>query len=127
MAGKPSPAEQELLEGAYRDFNARRLDAVLARMQPSVVWPNGMEGGYVLGHAGVRDYWTRQWAVFSPKVDPIEFDVDPFGRLVLRVHQVVHDHDGNLLLDTIVHHIYTLRDGLIERMEIEKDPPRPEN
>jgi hypothetical protein len=29
--------ERELLEGAYRDFNTRRLEEVLARMQPDVV------------------------------------------------------------------------------------------
>ena len=33
--------EREQLHGAYRDFNARRLEAVLARMQPDVVWPKG--------------------------------------------------------------------------------------
>ena len=27
--------ERELLAGAYRDFNARRIDAVLARMHPT--------------------------------------------------------------------------------------------
>ena len=35
------------------------------------------------------------------------------------VHQVVRDRAGNLLVDTMVRHIYSLRDGLIERMEIE--------
>ena len=48
--------ERELIRGAYADFNARRLEAVLARMQSDVVWPNGMEGGFVYGHEGVRDY-----------------------------------------------------------------------
>jgi len=113
----------ELLHGAYRDFNARRLDAVLARMQPTVVWPNGMEGGYVHGHAGVREYWTRQWAILDPRVDPTHIKIDPSGRFVVRVHQVVHNNDGSLLFDTFVSHVCTLRDGLIDRMEIEKDAP----
>ena len=34
--------EREVLTEAYRDFNARRIDAVLAHMQPDVYWPNGM-------------------------------------------------------------------------------------
>jgi acyl CoA:acetate/3-ketoacid CoA transferase alpha subunit len=38
---------------------------------------------------------------------------------IVQVHQVVHDRAGNLLADSVVHHAYTFRDGLIERMEIE--------
>jgi len=111
--------ERELLMGAYRDFNARRLDAVLERMWPDVVWPNGMEGGYVYGHDGVRDYWTRQWAILDPRVDPLEIKPDERGKWVVEVHQVVHDREGKLLLDTIVHHAYTIRDSLIAKMDIE--------
>jgi hypothetical protein len=111
--------EREVIQGAYRDFNARRLDAVLARMHPEVVWSNGMDGGYVYGHEGVRAYWTRQWKVLDPHVEPIKIDADDQGRFVVEVHQVVHDMEGNLLLDTIVHHAYRFRDFLIERMDIE--------
>ena len=111
--------ERELLEGAYADFNARRLDAVLARMTPDVVWPNGMEGGYVYGHEGVRKYWTRQWEAIDPHVDPMEITPDERDRWVVKVHQVVHDHEGKLLLDQIVHHAYQFRDSLIARMDIE--------
>jgi SnoaL-like domain len=111
--------ERELLEGAYRDFNARRLDAVLARMLPDVVWPNGMEGGYVHGHEGVRDYWTRQWAILDPHVDPVDISHDEQGRWVVNVHQVVHDHQGKLLVDQHVRHAYQIRDSLIARMDIE--------
>jgi SnoaL-like domain len=111
--------ERELLEGAYRDFNARRVDAVLARMRPDVVWPNGMEGGYVYGHDEVRRYWTRQWAGLDPKVEPLEITPDERGRWVVKVHQVVHDHEGKLLVDQIVHHAYHISDSLIARMDIE--------
>jgi len=110
--------EREILLGAYRDFNARRIDAVLARMQPDVTWPNGWEGGYVHGHEGVRDYWTRQWAVLDPKVDPVQIRPETDGRVTVEVHQVVRDREGNLLADTKVRHVYSLQDGLIEKMEI---------
>ena len=119
MANDPLSGDREVLIAAYREFNARRIDAVLALMHPSVVWPNGMEGGYVHGHDGVRAYWTRQWAMIDPHVEPLNIENDDAGHAVVEVHQVVRDLDGNLLLDTIVHHAYTLRDGMIERMEIE--------
>lgn len=41
------------------------------------------------------------------------------GRFIVMVHQMVRDLQGNVLLDTIVHHAYHIRDGLIERMDIE--------
>lgn len=112
------PEDRALLLGAYQEFNARQLDAVLARMDPDVDWPNGWEGGYVHGHDGVRDYWTRQWAVLDPKVEPVAIDADKEGRLAVQVHQVVHDREGNLLADTIVCHLYQIRNSLIVRMDI---------
>jgi hypothetical protein len=108
-----------ILLAAYRDFNARRMDALLARMTPDVEWPNGWEGGFVHGHEGVRDYWTRQWAVLDPHVEPINIREDEQRRYVVEVHQVVRNLEGKVLVDQTVHHAYRLRDGLIERMDIE--------
>ena len=110
--------ERELLIGAYRDFNARRMDAVLARMHPEVEWANGMEGGHVHGIDAVRAYWTRQWSTIDPHVEPLSIEQDKAGRLVVEVHQVVRDLKGNVLLDTVVHHAYRIRGNLIERMDI---------
>jgi hypothetical protein len=112
-------AERELLFGAYQDFNARRLEAVLNRMCPDVVWPNGMEGGYVYGHGGVREYWTRQWAIVDPHVEPLEIKPDEQGRWVVKVRQVVRDREGKVLVDTMVHHAYTIHNSLIAQMDIE--------
>ena len=114
-----SPQPREHLAGAYRDFNARAIDSVLARLHPDVVWANGMEGGFVYGTEGVREYWTRQWAVLDPKVEPISIMQDQAGRWIVEVHQVVRDRDGKLLLDTVVHHAYRIENGLIVRMDIE--------
>jgi hypothetical protein len=107
-----------VIREAYRAFNARELDAALAVMQPNVEWPNGMEGGTVYGHTGVRDYWTRQWRMIDPHVDPVAIDVDGSGRVLVNVHQVVRDLDGKLLLDRMVAHVYSFEDNLIRSMEI---------
>lgn len=111
--------EQEMLTQAYRDFNARRIDDVLKRMHPGVEWANGMEGGHVHGVDEVRAYWTRQWNMIDPHVEPLRIERDHAGRFVVEVHQTVRDHSGKLLLDTVVHHAYRIRNGLIERMDIE--------
>jgi hypothetical protein len=111
--------ERELLTAAYGDFNARRIDAVLGRLHPAVEWANGMEGGHVFGREAVREYWTRQWRAIDPHVDPLRIEADGRGRLIVEVHQVVRDLEGNVLVDTIVHHAYRFADGLIRRMDIE--------
>jgi hypothetical protein len=111
--------ERDLLLDAYRDFNARRLDALLARLHPEVDWANGMEGGRLKGVDAVRTYWSRQWATIDPNVEPLLIEPDTKGRFVVKVHQTVRDLDGKLLLNTIVHHAYLIRNNLIERMDIE--------
>jgi ketosteroid isomerase-like protein len=63
----------ELLKKTYGAFNGRDIDAALAAMTPDVEWPNGMEGGIVHGHDGIRAYWTRQWGIVDPHVDPVTF------------------------------------------------------
>jgi hypothetical protein len=115
--------DRELLASAYKHFNARDIDSVLKTMHPNVDWPNGMEGGRVHGHSEVRDYWTRQWAIVDPHVEPVSFTTDADGRIILQVHQVVHDLNGKLLLDHMVQHVYHVQDGLIRSMEIRDSEP----
>jgi ketosteroid isomerase-like protein len=110
--------DRELLKAAYRHFNARELDAALHLMHADVDWPNGMEGGRVHGHAGVRDYWTRQWGMIDPHVEPVEFAAEGDGRTTVSVHQVVRELGGKVLLDQRVEHVYRIEDGLIRSMEI---------
>jgi hypothetical protein len=107
-----------LIQQAYESFNARDIDGAVAAMQPDVEWPNGMEGGMVHGHAGVREYWTRQWSIVDPHVEPVGFDLDEAGRVVVTVHQVVRDLSGKMLVDRMVEHVYSVEDGLIRSMEI---------
>lgn len=113
-------SQAELLAGAYAAFNARDIGAVLAMMHPDVDWPNGMEGGRVHGHAGVRDYWERQWARVDPHVEPIRFGADEADRIVVDVHQVVRDLSGTILSDQVLQHVYTIQANLIRCMEIKK-------
>ena len=114
--------EEQLLRQAYAAFNARDIDGALALMHPDVDWPNGMEGGRELGHEAVRAYWTRQFGMIDSHVEPVGFDVDDEGRIVVDVHQVVRDLEGSVLSDGRVRHVYTLRDGLVSRMDIDSSP-----
>lgn len=110
--------DRELLISAYANFNARALDAVLALMHSDVDWPNGMEGGRVHGHSGVREYWTRQWSLIDPHVDPVSFRAAGPGKTTVTVHQVVRSLEGDVVVDQMVEHTYLIEAGLIRRMDI---------
>jgi len=111
-------AYHDLIHEAYAAFNARDVDKVLSAMQPDVRWSNGWEGGYVNGHAEVRNYWTRQWKELDPNVRPVGFREREDGSLEVEVHQIVKDLSGNTLFDGVVKHIYTFENGLIKSMEM---------
>lgn len=112
--------DEQLIARAYAAFNARDIDGALGTMHPDVAWPNGMEGGTVHGHGAVRDYWTRQWSLIDPRVEPRHFETDPAGRIVVDVHQVVRDRAGTVVKDELVQHVYRIEAGLIRSMEIRR-------
>jgi len=114
----PTSADRDLLVTAYTSFNARDIDAALKTMHADVDWPNGMDGGRVHGHDEVRAYWTRQWKVVDPRVEPVGFEVEEDGRVALTVHQRVCDLSGKVLMDHLIGHVYRIEDGLIRNMEI---------
>ncbi len=98
-------------------------------MSENVDWPTASEGGRVLGKEEVRAYWTRQWAEFDPHVEPIEI-TERQGRAEVTVHQLVRNRNGDVLSDQILSHVFTIRNGLIERMDIGESasafaPPAP--
>jgi len=111
-------AARDLLVKVYSAFNRRDVESILAVMHPDVEWPNGMEGGWVHGREGVRAYWTRQWGMVDPHVEPVAFKTDEGGKIVVDVHQVVRDLAGAVLLDRTVQHAYLFDHGLIRSMEI---------
>src|SRR5579875_1548227 len=104
-----------LLKNLYKRFNSRDMEKVLINLAEDVIWANGMEGGYVRGRAGVRSYWTRQWATVDPHVEPVGFSDTPDGNVIVEVHQIVRDLNGNLLTDKHVHHVFRIEDGLVQR------------
>ena len=107
-----------VLHAAYERFNARDIDGALSLMTQDVIWPNGMEGGTVHGHEGIRAYWTRQWKVFDPRVTAQSITRESDGRYAVEVHQLVKDMAGVVLVDRTINHVYRLEDGLIASMEI---------
>jgi ketosteroid isomerase-like protein len=119
----------EILQRIYNRFNERDIDGVLAALAENVTWANGMDGGHVHGHAAVREYWTRQWAMVSPHVDPVSFTEAADGAIVVAVTQIIRDLDGKPLQDQTlglqdktVGHVFHMQAGKVVRFDIRDDP-----
>jgi hypothetical protein len=114
------PGAEAMLRRMYAAFDARDVDAIAAALHPEVDWPNAWEGGRLRGRAEVLAYWRRQFAEIDPRVTPERFAERDDGRIAVDVHQVVRSPDGDVLADRRVVHVYALRDGLVERMDVEE-------
>ena len=113
---------EALLRSLYEAFNARDLDRVIAAMSPDVDWPNGWEGGRVVGHDAVRGYWERQWAEIRPNVRPTRIAERDDGTVEVAVHQVVRDRTGSILDVADVRHVYVFDGDRVGRMDVEASP-----
>ena len=105
----------------YSAFNRRDSSFVISRMSPEVTWPRAFKGGQVRGQEAVRSYWEEQWKEIDPRVDPISIEQREDGRFDVEVHQVVRDVAGDVIADSIVHHVYRFDGPLIVSMEIGAD------
>ena len=111
---------QTLIAQAYSAFNRRDIDSALALMSENVSWPKASEGGRVVGKEEIRSYWSRQWKEFDPHVEPLEVIDRQGGITDVKVRQIVKSLGGDVLSDSEVWHVYTIANGLIERMDIKE-------
>lgn len=119
-------ADVKIIERLYDRFNARDIDGVLIALTEDVAWANGMDGGHVHGHRALREYWTRQWAMVRPHVEPVGFQRTTDGAILAEVLQTVTDLDGQPLQgqthglkDKTVGHLFHLQDGKVARFDIQ--------
>ena len=118
-----------MIERMYRNFNDRDIDGVLSVLSDDVLWANGMDGGHVRGREAVREYWTRQWAIVSPHVEPVAFEETADGAVAVEVIQTVFDlqrrpleGQAHRLKDKTVTHVFRMDGDKIVRFDIRETP-----
>ena len=107
-----------VIEQAYTAFNQRDIEGALALMTDDVSWPKASEGGKVVGKEEIRAYWSRQWGEFDPHVEPLGMTEEDGGGIRVRVHQLVKSLQGDVLADSEVLHVFTVKSGLIAAMDL---------
>jgi ketosteroid isomerase-like protein len=113
-----SPDVEALIQRLY-DANGRRdFEAFRALVAPQLEWPDITRGGWLTSPEQIRDYWAYNDASIRVEITPVEVHVTDDGRIVVDANQVIWNRTGQLWSDLCVRHCYTLRDGLIWRMDI---------
>ena len=113
--------DEQVIHQIYNGFNARDMESVLGLLTDDVAWANGMEGTHVHGKDAIRDYWTHQWSVVDPHVEPLKIAKAADASLVVDVHQVVKNFEGQTLIDETVKHAFRLDGGRVQRFDIQSD------
>lgn len=110
---------QALLAPFYDAYNRRDIVALSPMMTPDVDWPDQSEGGRLTGPAALAAYWARNDLSIQVELAPYAYSLSPDGRLIADLVFSIHNRRGQLWSETTVRHLFTLRDGLIARMDIE--------
>ncbi len=93
-------------------------------MAPDVDWPNGWEGGRLVGRDSVRQYWERQWVQVHPMITVRQVVERPDGTVEAHVRMVVRDPAGTVLTRSDIVHIYEFVGPLVQRMKVEQGARR---
>jgi hypothetical protein len=110
-----------VLEHAYRLFNDRRVDELLAMMTDDVEWPDVANGTTLPDKGAIRRYWAGQFATASPQVTPTGF-IEVGHDLVAVIDQRIMDLRGSPLVPpAVVFHRYTFAGDLVSRMVVFTD------
>jgi hypothetical protein len=110
---------QTLLAPFYDAYNRRDIAALAPMMTADVDWPDQSEGGRLIGPAAMAAYWARNDLSIQVELAPYAFSVAPDGRPVVDLVLNIQNRRGQLWSESTVRHLFTLRQGLIARMDIE--------
>lgn len=110
----------------YDAVNEGDIEAAIELMSPDVDWANAVEGGRGHGQDALRRAWERLSKQLACHVVPLEIKLDARGRVIADAEVAISDAAGKPLAHTQTRHVFTFRDGLIQRLDVREPPlPRP--
>ncbi|MDI1364352.1 MAG: nuclear transport factor 2 family protein, partial [bacterium] len=102
----------------FAAYNRRDFATFSAGLHDGVDWPDQLRGGRLKGRAALEAYWGVIDQAIQVEVTPIAFALEQDGRIRVELIQVVRGLTGSLWTDIQVRQYYTLRDGLVWRMDV---------
>jgi hypothetical protein len=114
---------ETFLEAADRCLNAREIDALLSMMSDAIEWPDLANNAVLSDKASIHRYWTAQFEVADPSVQPSAFE-HVADDVVVSVRQHVNGVRGEVIVPpAVVFHRYSSSRELISRMVSSSDEP----
>lgn len=101
-------------------MNGQDIEAAVALLHPDVDWQDIMNGGRRHGRAAVRAYWAKTTALLTPGTSMIDYRLIGEDRIAARLLHSVRDKQGKLWGEEALTQIFTFRDGLIIRMDLDE-------
>jgi ketosteroid isomerase-like protein len=118
--------DEDRIAHLYDAFNTRAFDRLLAGMAPDISWPDEVEDRRLEGLAAVRDYFETATAPLRVRHQPLVLFSPAPGWVEALTRQTVSSAaDGSLWSSMRVRHRFTLRDGLITRLDSEQNYSAP--
>ena len=69
----------ETYSKSYAAFNARDIDRLWRLCSRMSSGRTEWRAEPSMAMTGVREYWTRQWGMLDPHVEPVNFDLEEEG------------------------------------------------
>jgi ketosteroid isomerase-like protein len=110
----------DIVRRGFAALNSGDVDAVIAQMDPSVVWfptPDFLDVGPFRGHDGVRDLINLIVGAFDEYVLEPEELIDGGDTVVVPVHQTGRGKGSGLAVDARYILVFTMRDGRTTRVD----------
>jgi ketosteroid isomerase-like protein len=108
-----------LLTKVYDAYNRRDFVAFSAFLTPDIDWPDLVEGGRLIGPEAVGASWARNDKSITVDMAVVSLSTLADGRVAAEVNQIVRNLSGQVWSDSCARHTFTLRDGLIARLDVE--------
>ncbi len=109
-----------LLTNLFDAFNAQDVEAAGALLHPQADWPDLFGDERLQGREAVMSMWAYQFTKYDPKIAVVDMTALPDGRWRARLSYEIRNLNGRLFSEEPATHLFSFRDGLIARMDVER-------
>jgi uncharacterized protein (TIGR02246 family) len=112
-----------LVSQLHEAIGRRDADAAALLFHPQACFRNYLDEGEVIGRDAVRVFYRKLFETLAPDTDLLSVRILADGRAHAELQVSVHDRAGRLWSDSRVTATYTIREGLIQSVELGPDRP----
>lgn len=112
---------RELVLRLHQAISRRDADAAAPLFHPLARFRDYLDEGEVVGPAGAHAFYRKLFETLAPNIDLLSVQALSDGRVRAELQVSIHDRSGRLWSDSRVTATYTIRDGLIQSVDLGPD------